>query len=146
MKKCLTKVMLKRLTKGITVLFLVSLAGCSNNQKDLDNPSSIPIQTKQGAAQAFCDLDMNQPHNFIAPTTFFKNGSTIDCQSKSLTYGIRNVNDESDPGHMIINIDPPKDTKVSSLDCDAKADIGSKIVAINCIPVADESPDHEQPS
>jgi len=48
------------------------------------------------------------------------------------------------PGHNVYNVDPPAGAK-NVLDCDAKADVGMLNVALNCMPVTEETTEHVKP-
>ena len=94
----------------------------------------------------FCDSDMSKERNINLPV------STFDKQSMKCgqdVYKLRKTKDSSDPGHMVYNIDPPAMNSKQSMnsnvyDCDGKADIGMKQIAMNCFPVSQETKDHRR--
>lgn len=98
-------------------------------------------QDMESFRMAFCEAPRAGEHIFVLPVSIFKDNTSFDCDDG--TYGLRTSEPADDPGHMLFNVDPPHGSE-TSLDCDGKADIGVTMVAINCIPVSEESADHSK--
>lgn len=82
--------------------------------------------------------NVSSEKNIIIPSSKFEdNNNTIKCKNK--VYNLRKSKSNDDPGHTIYNVDPPNN---NSYDCDGKADDGIKNIAMNCLPVRDESQSH----
>ncbi|MEM9243636.1 MAG: hypothetical protein AAGA27_06220 [Pseudomonadota bacterium] len=108
--------------------------------------SSTPVfkaQDYQTFSKQFCGASSKQAAIFALPSAIFTHHNNVDC-GKLGVYSLRANELSSDPGHIIYNIDPPKHAK-QGFDCDGKADIGMKIIAINCYPVNLISADHHRP-
>ncbi|MEM6464279.1 MAG: hypothetical protein AAF724_20430 [Pseudomonadota bacterium] len=88
---------------------------------------------------AFCGADRSAAHIFVVPLAALEDNSTVSCDFG--TANIRVSEPESDPGHYVMNIDPPEGVE-DGLDCDGKADKGMSQVALNCLPANMESADH----
>lgn len=86
----------------------------------------------------FCAAADGQ-HIFVVPTAVLTDQKSINCEAGAS--GIRIAEPADDPGHLVINVDPPDGVK-SALDCDGKADVGMTLVAINCLPASMESMEH----
>lgn len=56
---------------------------------------------------------------------------------------IRFSEDPKDPRHALVNIDPPK-VSGKGLDCDAKADIGLSLFALNFLEASMEAKQHKK--
>ena len=70
-----------------------------------------------------------------------RNVKSVKCKSGEAV--IRYREDASDPGHVLINIDPPNDN-VKGLDCDGKADIGLHYIGLNCLESSLETTSHSE--
>lgn len=96
-------------------------------------------RTSDDFKQAFCAADRSTQHVFILPMSVFEAGGELSCDDGSST--LRMTEPSDDPGHAIVNIDPPSGV-ADGFDCDGKADLGMSLVAINCLPANQESADH----
>ncbi|MEM9224003.1 MAG: hypothetical protein AAGB11_16605 [Pseudomonadota bacterium] len=92
-------------------------------------------------SKAFCAAPRDGGHIFVLPVKYFGEGRTVDCSDG--TYTLRASEPSDDPGHIVMNVDPPSGV-TSAFDCDGKADIGLAMVAVNCIPVSSEAPQHKK--
>lgn len=90
-------------------------------------------------SKQFCSAKRDAPHVFVVPSAVFSENKSVKCEDGESQF--RMSEPSSDPGHAVFNIDPPKGSK-ASFDCDGKADIGMKTVAINCFPVSMETKSH----
>ncbi|MCP4381662.1 MAG: hypothetical protein GY798_09655 [Hyphomicrobiales bacterium] len=88
--------------------------------------------------EQFCAAGLDEQHIFIVPASVFSE-SAVSCEAGESM--IRTSEPADDPGHMVLNIDPPKGSE-SGLDCDGKADVGMTMVAVNCLPASMEATDH----
>lgn len=80
--------------------------------------------------------NVSSEKNIVIPASRFDNNNTIKCKNK--VYTLRKKANNNDPGHNIYYVDPPPNNK-NAYDCDGKADVGIKNIAMNCLPVRDES-------
>jgi len=92
----------------------------------------------------FCKLDPAKQSHPAIPADVYKGAAGNEFTCGELTYKVRVTPDESDPGHSLYNVDPPSGVKVA-LDCDAKADVGMSDIALNCMPVSEETTEHVKP-
>ncbi|XWN33402.1 MAG: hypothetical protein ROR55_10180 [Devosia sp.] len=90
---------------------------------------------------ALCHVDRSGGQIFVVPLSIFEDGGSIDCGDG--IYGMRIAEPGDDPGHVVLNIDPPAGM-ADGFDCDAKADIGLSEVALNCLPANAEAADHRK--
>ena len=103
----------------------------------------VTVSTEADAfAAAFCAADRGTQHVFVLPSSVFGERRSIDCAHG--TAALRRVEPADDPGHMVVNIDPPAGV-ADGFDCDGKADVGMSLVAVNCLPANLESADHARP-
>lgn len=79
----------------------------------------------------------------IASMELMKSTPYVACQSGNAV--IRFITDQKDPGHVLVNVDPPKGT-IKGFDCDAKADIGLNFIALNCLESSMEDKSHSKNS
>ena len=77
----------------------------------------------------------------IAKMAVVKNVKSVKCKSGEAL--IRYREDASDPGHALVNIDPPNGNS-KGLDCDGKADIGLHHIGLNCLESSLESTSHSK--
>ncbi len=104
-------------------------------------PESTANTFDQFKAQ-FCQANRAQEHIFVLPLAAFDEHSTIECDFG--TSGMRSAEPADDPGHVVLNVDPPADVP-DGFDCDSKADVGMTYVALNCLPANKESAGHAKP-
>lgn len=90
---------------------------------------------------SFCAADRTMEHVFVVPLSALEDNGTLNCDFGNST--IRVSEPDSDPGHYIMNIDPPTGV-ADGLDCDGKADKGMSQVAINCLPANMEGAGHKK--
>ncbi|MEM9104515.1 MAG: hypothetical protein AAGC96_02575 [Pseudomonadota bacterium] len=123
--------------KDLTALTVLSLA--------LSTPVALAEGMVSNASDfasfttSFCAADRAMEHIFVVPLSALEDNGSITCDFGDAT--IRVSEPESDPGHYVMNIDPPSGVE-DGLDCDGKADKGMGQVAINCLPANMESADH----
>ena len=113
---------------------------CAANGLAATTQNTVQSQVKSFTAK-LCSADKSVEHVFVVPVAVFKNSGEVDCDFDK--YTLRYINDKTDPGHVLYNIDPPKGVS-KAFDCDAKADEGMKNIGVNCLPVDKESSDHHQ--
>ena len=89
---------------------------------------------------AFCVADRSTQHIFVLPMSVFQAGADLTCDFGTST--LRMSEPSEDPGHAVVNIDPPEGV-ADGFDCDGKADLGMSLIAINCLPANLESADHD---
>ena len=77
----------------------------------------------------------------IAKMAVVKNVKSVKCKSGEAM--IRYREDVSDPGHVLVNVDPPNGN-IKGLDCDGKADIGLHYIGLNCLESSLESNSHSK--
>ena len=92
----------------------------------------------------FCKLDPAKQSHPAIPAEVYQATAGKEFTCGDLTYMVRVTPDTSDPGHNLYNVDPPSDVK-NALDCDAKADTGMHNIALNCMPVSEETIEHVKP-
>ena len=92
----------------------------------------------------FCKLDPAKQSHPIIPADVYNDAAGKKFKCGEVTYGVRVHPDKDDPGHNVYNVDPPAGAK-NVLDCDAKADVGMLNVALNCMPVTEETTEHIKP-
>jgi hypothetical protein len=108
---------------------------------------SASAQTVSQAANAedftkqFCAADRGAQHIFVLPLAVFDEQSSVTCKDGDSK--LRAAEPKDDPGHLVLNVDPPHGSK-QSFDCDGKADIDMTTVAINCLPVSKETVEHRK--
>lgn len=119
----------------LLIATLVSSAAFAAGHKGVSKSDSFEKFSKQ-----FCAASRASQHIFVTPVAVFGKGSVKcdDGESK-----LRMSEPSDDPGHLVLNIDPPAGSK-NSFDCDGKADKDMAVVAINCLPVSQESADHKK--
>ncbi len=76
----------------------------------------------------YCGADRSTEHIFVLPLAALEDNGTVACDFG--TSKIRVSEPETDPGHYIMNIDPPEGV-ADGLDCDGKADRGMTQIALN---------------
>jgi hypothetical protein len=105
--------------------------------------ASVPgaPMTKSALQDNFCKLSITSQSHPIFPVALLQSlqNSTIKCDAVEYKFQIQP--DTNDKGHNMFNIIPIKGNKLA-LDCDAKADVGMKNVAFNCMPVSQETIQH----
>ncbi len=77
----------------------------------------------------------------IAKMSVVKDVKSVNCRSGEAAIKYRE--DASDPGHVLVNIDPPSGNS-KGLDCDGKADIGLHYIGLNCLQSGLESTSHSK--
>ena len=120
---------------GAAALLLAALPACSQA------PESNANTFGQFVAQ-FCQANRAQEHIFVLPLAAFEAKSSVVCEYG--TSGLRWAEPADDPGHVVLNVDPPSGV-ADGFDCDSKADKGMEFVAINCLPANREEADHAKP-
>ncbi|USG63207.1 hypothetical protein NBZ79_09490 [Sneathiella marina] len=120
----------------LPILAFVSAAHAENMVSQATSYSEF---TAQYCARAY-DTDDTE-HIMILPASVFAENKTVSCGG--VTTGMRMAEDTDDPGHLRYNVDPLPGVP-HSLDCDAKADVGIAIIALNCLPANHESKSHKK--
>ena len=87
----------------------------------------------------FCAASKFHQAVFILPLKLVSEIDQLRC-SQGVSV-VRVTEPIDDPGHVLVNIDPPIGVS-NTFDCDAKADKGMQAIAINCLRVDDESASH----
>ncbi|MFN3231674.1 MAG: hypothetical protein ACE363_05890 [Alphaproteobacteria bacterium] len=124
-----------RLSMITGAVLLLAMPACA------EAPVSTANTFDQFKAQ-FCEANRAQEHIFVLPLASFDEHDSIDCEFG--TSGLRKAEPADDPGHVVLNVDPPADVP-SAFDCDSKADVGMTYVALNCLPANREAADHQKP-
>ena len=75
----------------------------------------------------------------MLPVAIFSEETGVASDDRQSAF--RTIELADDPGHLVINIDPPSGAK-TAFDCDSKVDEGMTILAINCLPADAESAMH----
>ena len=78
----------------------------------------------------------------IVQVDIIKENGSVKCKEGIAT--VRYEEDKYDPGHIVVNVDPPKGSS-RSLDCDGKADIGLRYIGLNCLRSNLEASQHKSP-
>ena len=123
--------------RTLTLLLCIALAGTAMAK----SATSVIVADSNNFNDKFCTADHATAQIFVLPSALFSSSKTVKCQDGIFT--LRVSEPQADKGHNIYNIDPPKGV-MKALDCDGKADIGMKHIAINCYPVSKESASHPQ--
>ena len=87
----------------------------------------------------FCAADRSAAHIFVLPLSVFQANESVSCDHGESR--LRLTEPASDPGHYVLNIDPPAGV-ADGFDCDSKADQGMDLVALNCLPANMEQGGH----
>jgi hypothetical protein len=124
-----------RLIAPICTVALTTLAHSASAQT-VSQTANYEEFTKQ-----FCAADRGGQHVFVLPLAVFDEQNSVTCKNGDSK--LRAAEPKDDPGHLVLNIDPPHGSK-QSFDCDGKADIDMTIVAINCLPVSQETKEHHK--
>lgn len=105
------------------------------------NLNLMSVNNKAEMRRAVC-MDVGATSKLlIAKMDVVKNVKSVKCKSGEAL--IRYREDTSDPGHVLINIDPPNSNS-KGLDCDGKADIGLHYIGLNCLDSSLESNSHSK--
>lgn len=95
----------------------------------------------------FCSADIAakglQEKVFLVSSGLFKDKETTFSCPDGDTYKMYREDATNDPGHYVFNIVATKQVG-DVYDCDGKADMGMKIIGINCYPVKDEVAQHRK--
>ena len=91
--------------------------------------------------EKFCRASRRHGHIFVVPLEALEGHTSLACDFGEFT--LRMTEPSNDPGHYVINIDPPASV-ANGLDCDAKADMGMQRVALNCLPADQEAAGHSK--
>ena len=99
----------------------------------------MSVNNKAELQRAICMDSGATTKLLIAKMHVMKHAKSVKCKDGSAAVRFRE--DKSDPGHVLVNIDPPKGSK-NGLDCDGKADLGLHFIGINCLNSNLESASH----
>ncbi len=106
---------------------LVGQVHAESINKDLNLMS---VNNKAEMKRAIC-MDAGASSKLLrAKMAVVKDVKSMNCRSDEAV--IRYREDASDPGHVLVNIDPPSSNS-KGLDCDGKADIGLHYIGLNCL-------------
>ena len=104
----------------------------------------LNLMTAHDKAQLEMSICMDHEYPskvLVVDTTLLKSVKTLNC--KTGPAAVRVTEDSQDPGHLIVNIDPPKGDP-RGFDCDAKADINVEFIGLNCLEADYESSSHKK--
>lgn len=108
--------------------------------------TNSPLSDLKTFTDTFCNAQTsnNEMVFTVNADLFTKDELTINCPNMG-DFSMKRVEDPNDPGHFLFTIDAAKNNKAApnTLDCDGKADIGMKVVGINCFPANKESTEHK---
>jgi len=117
------------------------LAGQVHAKPINKNLNLMSVNNKAEMRRAVC-MDAGATSKLlIAKMAVVKNVKSVKCKIGEAT--IRYREDASDPGHVLVNIDPPNGNS-KGLDCDGKADIGLHYIGLNCLESSLEFTSHSK--
>ena len=105
------------------------------------NLNLMSVNNKAEMRRAVCMNSGASSKLLIAKMAVVRDVSSVKCNSGEAI--IRYREDASDPGHVLVNIDPPSGNS-KGLDCDGKADIGLHYIGLNCLESSLESVSHSK--
>ncbi len=105
------------------------------------NLNLMSVNNKAEMRRAVCMNSGASSKLLIAKMAVVRDVSSVKCNSGEAM--IRYREDASDPGHVLVNIDPPSGNS-KGLDCDGKADIGLHYIGLNCLESSLESASHSR--
>ena len=105
------------------------------------NLNLMSVNNKAEMQRAVCMNSGASSKLLIAKMAVVRDVSSVKCNSGEAI--IRYREDASDPGHVLVNIDPPSGNS-KGLDCDGKADIGLHYIGLNCLESSLESVSHSK--
>ena len=123
---------------GLLAVSLIVGAGMSAHAQQVN---LMTAYNRQQLTRAVCMDAGTTSKIIIASMDLLKSTPYVECPSGNAA--IRFSEDPKDPGHALVNIDPPKGSG-KGLDCDAKADIGLSFVALNCLEASMEAKQHKK--
>ena len=106
------------------------LAGQVHAEPIGENLNLMSVNNKDEMKRAICMDAGSSSKLLIAKMSVVKEVKSVNCRSGEAT--LRYREDASDPGHVLVNIDPPSGNS-KGLDCDGKADIGLHYIGLNCL-------------
>jgi len=121
---------------GLTLVLSCSVVNAATNTTKME-----------GFVKNFCAKSMNKKGLketvFTIPSNLFSDKEVIFSCKDGDTYKMYRVDATDDPGHYIFNIEATK--KVGDVyDCDGKADVGMKVIGLNCYPAKKETAQHRK--
>jgi hypothetical protein len=117
------------------------LAGQVHAKPINKNLNLMSVNNKAEMRRAVCMDAGTTSKLLIAKMAVVKNVKSVKCKIGEAT--IRYREDASDPGHVLVNIDPPNGNS-KGLDCDGKADIGLHYIGLNCLESSLEFTSHSK--
>ena len=105
------------------------------------NLNLMSVNNEMEMKRAVCMNSGASSKLLIAKMDVVKNTKGVQCPTG--VAAIRYREDSSDPGHVLVNIDPPKGNN-KGLDCDGKADLALTYIGLNCLAVDLESTSHRK--
>ena len=104
------------------------------------NLNLMSVNNKAELKRAICMNSGASSKLLIAKMHVLQKQSSVNC--KSGVAAIRYREDATDPGHVLVNVDPPAENE-QGLDCDGKADIGLHYIGLNCLRANMETTSHQ---
>ena len=117
------------------------LAGQVDAKPINKNLNLMSVNNKAEMRRAICVDSGASSKLLIAKMAVVKEVNSVKCRSGEAM--IRYREDASDPGHVLVNIDPPSGNG-KGLDCDGKADVGLHYIGLNCLQSSLESTSHSK--
>ena len=119
----------------------IILAGQVHAKPMNKNLNLMSVNNKAEMRRAVCMDTGATSKLLIAKMAVVKNVKSVKCKSGDAL--VRYREDASDPGHVLVNIDPPSGNS-KGLDCDGKADIGLHYIGLNCLQSSLEATSHSK--
>ena len=126
---------------ALAALGSLVLAGQAYAEPINNNLNLMSVNNKAEMKRALCMDSGTTSKLLIAKMAVVKNVKSVNCISGEAL--IRYREDATDPGHVLVNIDPPLGNS-KGLDCDGKADIGLHYIGLNCLQSDLESTSHSK--
>ena len=122
-------------------LLAISLIASTEISANAQQANLTTAYNRQELTRAVCMYAGTTSKIIIGSMDLLKSTPYVECPNGQAT--IRFSEDPKDPGHALVNIDPPKGNS-KGLDCDAKADIGLSFIALNCLEASMEAKQHNK--
>jgi len=126
---------------ALAALGSLVLAGQAYAEPINSNLNLMSVNNKAEMKRAVCMDSGATSKLLIAKMAVVKYVKSVNCISGEAF--IRYREDVTDPGHVLVNIDPPVGNR-KGLDCDGKADIGLHYIGLNCLQSSLESTSHSK--
>ena len=121
------------------IVLSLSLSTAIAAAKSSENPNLKKF------TKSFCIAAKGAKENIfkVSADLFGDQPSVFTC-SDGNSYKIYKVEAKDDPGHFIFDVDAEKGSHGNIFDCDGKADVGMKVIGLNCFPVSKEVSEHRK--